>query len=110
MGAAAAVIAAQRARQERELIDHLRDREAFSPATATALRPQRSMGQAILRKLVSEKAVLQTGDLYWLDEAAYAAMRAARERNAAWAIGIVIGIVMMLALGAALVAVMVGRG
>jgi hypothetical protein len=110
MGAAVAALAAQRARQERELVEHLRGQKAFSPATATALRPQRAMGQAILRKLVSEKAVLQTADLYWLDEAAYAAMRAARERNAAWAIGIIVGIVVMLALGAALVAVTVGRG
>src|ERR1700761_3625274 len=90
MGAVVAAVAAQRARQERELIEHLRAAKAFSSASATALRPQRAMGQAILRKLLSEQAVVQTGDLYWLNEAAYEVMRAQRMRNAQWSVGVVL--------------------
>ena len=83
MGAVVAVLAAQRARQERELVEHLRQNHAFSATTATALRPQGRIGQAILRELVRRRAVLETGgDLFWLDESVYAEIRASRQRFA----------------------------
>lgn len=83
MGAVVAVVAAQRARQERELVEHLRQSQAFSAATATALRPQPRIGRAILRELVRRRAVLETGaDLFWLDESVYAEIRSSRQRFA----------------------------
>ena len=44
MGAIARVIAAQRTRQERDLVEHLRDQKALSSASAAALRPQQPGG------------------------------------------------------------------
>lgn len=83
MGAIVAVAAAQRVRQERELIDHMREHKALSAGAATELRPQRRIGQAVLRRLVRARAVLEAGSgQYWLDEAAYATMRAKRQRTA----------------------------
>ena len=93
MGAVVAVVAAQRARQERELVEHLRQCQAFSAATATALRPQARIGQAILGELVRRRAVLQTeADLFWLDERAYAAICSSRQRFATTSVLIILAV------------------
>jgi tryptophan synthase beta subunit len=81
MGAVVAIAAAQRIKQENELIDFLRKQNALSASAATELRPQRRVGQVVLEKLLKERAVLETGaGRYWLDEAAYAAMQSQRRR------------------------------
>lgn len=77
----AAIVAAQRKRSERELIAELRAKNALSSAAAIELDPQRRMGRSVLQSLVRHSAVLRTPNgAYWLDEAAYSAWRARRQR------------------------------
>ncbi|MES1200689.1 MAG: hypothetical protein ABUS57_04485 [Pseudomonadota bacterium] len=84
------VIAAQRMRKERRLVTHLREQGALSAASATGFGAPQGMSQAALRGLLRHGAVQQTSNgAYWLDEPAYTAMRAKRQRNAFVALTIV---------------------
>ncbi|HVY90828.1 MAG TPA: hypothetical protein VG942_18320 [Hyphomonadaceae bacterium] len=80
MGAAAAIVAAQRARLEREFVNHLREHKALSRETAALLRPQRWIGRRALLALVAEGSIVSVGeDMYWLNEAAYAVAQKRRQ-------------------------------
>ncbi len=66
-------------REERELVDYLREQGALSPDAATALEPQRGLGGAGFRTLVRHGVVAQTAaGLFWLNEAAFRKTRARR--------------------------------
>jgi hypothetical protein len=98
MGTAAAIVAAQRARLVREIVDHLREQKAFSPETAALVRPQQRMGRSALQSMLRDGSVVSAGeDRYWLDEAGYAAARKRRVTTVAW-----IGVGLALLAGIAL--------
>jgi hypothetical protein len=85
MGTAAAVVAAQRARLVREFVNHLREHKSFSRETAALIRPQRWMGRRTLQSLVANGSIVSAGgDLYWLDEAAFAAAQKRRRGRVMW--------------------------
>lgn len=70
-GAAAAAVI----RSEKKIVAALRSAGAVSSGTGIALHDGRLIERNALRRLLRHKAVLQTGDLYWLDEAAYEEMK-----------------------------------
>ena len=106
MGAAAAIIAAQGARLEREFVDHLREHKSFSRETAALLRPQRSMGKRVLLALVADGSIVSAGeDMYWLDEAAYAVAQKRRQGRMVW---IVLAAVVLIVAAMALVVLKAG--
>jgi hypothetical protein len=75
------IIAAQRMRSERAMVQTLRAAEAFAPDRAVALPPQQNLGRLALRGLLHQTAIRQTAPgLYYLDEPVYAAVRTARRR------------------------------
>jgi acetylornithine deacetylase/succinyl-diaminopimelate desuccinylase-like protein len=78
---AGAVIAAQRMRAERRMIEALRDAGAFSADRAIPLMPERNLGRLALRGLLRQNAIRQArpGE-YFLDEPVYAAVRTSRRR------------------------------
>ncbi len=79
MSNAGAVVAVLRLRKEREIVAALRERAAVSEKAAATLTPTGGMKQSALRSLVGNGAVRETGaGAYYLDEAAYAAMRSKR--------------------------------
>ncbi|WP_426050510.1 M20/M25/M40 family metallo-hydrolase [Brevundimonas sp. SL161] len=78
---AGAVIAAQRMRAERRMIEALRAAEAFSPDRAIPLAPDRNLARLALRGLLRQNAIRQArAGLYYLDEPVYAAVRKSRQR------------------------------
>lgn len=100
-GANAAIVAAS-IKAERRIAETLRDAGATSSAAATGLKPDRLIQRGALRRLVRRGVVRQTGDRYWLDEPAWAAMTE-RRRGAA-------RLVMVLAVLAAIVLTAVALG
>jgi hypothetical protein len=82
----AAMMAAMAARTERRLAERLRDADARSAGRAVPLLQDTRMQRRQLARLVRAGAVHQTGDGYWLDEAAYAASRDRRRRVAGLAL------------------------
>ena len=79
MSNAGAVVAVLRLRKEREIVAALRDRAAVSEKAAATLTPSGGIKGSVLRSLVRNGAVRETGaGAFYLDEAAYAAMRSRR--------------------------------
>lgn len=80
---AGAVIAAQRMRAERRMIEALRAAEAFSPDKAIPLAPDKNLARLALRGLLRQNAIRQAqAGFYYLDEPVYAAVRKSRQRLA----------------------------
>ena len=78
---AGAVIAAQRMQAERQMIEALKAAEAFSPAKAIPLAPDRNLARLALRGLLRQNAIRQAqAGFYYLDEPVYAAVRKSRQR------------------------------
>ena len=78
---AGAVIAANRMRAERRMIETLREAEAFSPDKAIPLAPDRNLARLALRGLLRQNAIRQAqAGFYYLDEPVYAAVRKNRQR------------------------------
>ncbi|WP_298162576.1 M20/M25/M40 family metallo-hydrolase [Brevundimonas sp.] len=78
---AGAVIAAQRMRAERQMIEALKAAEAFSPEKAIPLAPDRNLARLALRGLLRQNAIRQArAGFYYLDEPVYAAVRKSRRR------------------------------
>ncbi len=78
---AGAVIAAQKMRAERRMIEALREAQAFSPDRAIPLAPERNLSRLALRGLMRQNAIRQaTPGTYYLDEPVYAAVRKHRQR------------------------------
>ena len=75
---AATTVAIMVHRAEVRLIETLRKQGAVSADRAVPLVVGRGFERSTLRRLIRREAVLQTGERYWLDEAAYAALRKAR--------------------------------
>nr|WP_303694209.1 M20/M25/M40 family metallo-hydrolase [Brevundimonas subvibrioides] len=78
---AGAVVAAQRMRAERRMIEALRAAGAFSPDRAIPLAPDRNLARLALRGLLRQNAIRQArAGVYYLDEPVYAAVRKSRQR------------------------------
>ena len=78
---AGAVVAAQRMRAERRMIEALRAAEAFSPDKAIPLSPDSNLARLALRGLLRQNAIRQAqAGFYYLDEPVYAAVRKSRQR------------------------------
>jgi hypothetical protein len=97
MSNAGAALMAVRMRRERQIIAALREHAALSQATATPLRRPDGLGRAALRSLIRNGAVTEVGTgSYYLDEAAYDAMRSKRRLR--------MGVMLLIVLAAAVVA------
>ena len=78
---AGAVVAAQRMRAERRMIEALRAAGAFSPDRAIPLAPDWNLARLALRGLLRQNAIRQArAGVYYLDEPVYAAVRKSRQR------------------------------
>ena len=76
------MVAAVRLRRERQLVGRLRDLDALSADHAALLGSPRGMASAVLRGLIRNGVVVkESEDAYWLNEAAYADMRARRRKR-----------------------------
>lgn len=82
------IVAAARLRAERRLVEHLRAAGALAAPAATPIPEQRGMGSRALGRLVAAGAIRPAAAGYYLDEANYAAHRAARTRRAIAILGV----------------------
>ena len=74
-----AIVAAVKLRKERNLVALLREHNATSAANAIEIDKQVGLANAAFRSLLRNGAIIQSQpDRYWLDETAYAKMRATR--------------------------------
>jgi len=81
MSSAGGIIAAQKIRAERQMIETLRAAQAFSPDRAVPLAPERNLARLALRGLLRQNAIRQAAPgTYYLDEPVYAAVRKSRQR------------------------------
>ncbi len=100
MSNAGAVVAAIRMRKERGIVTALRDRGAVSDRTAMAIEIKRGMERNVMRDLLRHGAVKETAaGTFYLDEAAYEAMRSERRRRG---IIVAVSIIVVLAIVAVL--------
>jgi hypothetical protein len=86
---AGAVAVAAARRGERRIVHALRDQGATSQDRAASLVAHRPGGRMALKRLIRGGAVREIDDRYWLDEAAYAAMREARRMRVVFALVVV---------------------
>jgi hypothetical protein len=86
---AGAVAVAAARRGERRIVHALRDQGATSQDRAASLVAHRPGGRMALKRLIHGGAVREIDDRYWLDEAAYAAMREARRMRVVFALVVV---------------------
>jgi hypothetical protein len=97
MSNAGAALIAVRMRRERQIVAALREHAALSPTTATPLIRPDGLGRAALRSLIRNGAVTEVGaGSYYLDGAAYDAMRSRRRLR--------LGVMLLIVLAAATVA------
>lgn len=83
-----AVVAAMRARREREIVGVLTAMDALDAGSAVPFTPADRMARQVLARLERRGAVHVAGNgRYWIDPAAYRAMVARRRRTALWIIG-----------------------
>ncbi|MDP1912017.1 hypothetical protein [Brevundimonas sp.] len=96
-----AVVVAMARRAERAVVQTLREHGATSADRAAPLSLNRPGGRAAVKRLVRREAVRESGDRYWLDEAAYETMRDGRRVRAVFAMIVVAAIVIaIIAFGA----------
>ena len=96
-----AVVVAMARRAERAVVQTLREHGATSADRAVPLSLNRPGGRAALKRLVRREAVRESGDRYWLDEAAYETMRDGRRVRAVFALIVVAAIIIaIIAFGA----------
>ena len=87
-----AVVVAMARRAERQVVQTLREHGALSADRAVPLALSRAGGRAALRRLVRSRSVRESGDRYWLDEAAYEAMGESRRVRMVFAL-IIVGLI-----------------
>ncbi|CAN5315962.1 M20/M25/M40 family metallo-hydrolase [soil metagenome] len=75
MSAVSGAVAAAHMRAERKIVQALRSAGATSVQTAIALPGGRVIQRGSMRQLLRHRAVVPAGELFWLDEAAYAEMK-----------------------------------
>lgn len=92
--AAAAVVA----RARREIVSHMMQHNAVSPANAVRWIPDRRIQQRMLDRFVRRGVIVETAeDTYYLDLPAYDEWARSRRRRAAFALGSVAAIGAILA-------------
>ncbi|MES1201388.1 MAG: hypothetical protein ABUS57_08045 [Pseudomonadota bacterium] len=92
------IVAAVRLRKERALVGHLRELGALSADHAALLGAPRGMANAVLRGLIRNGVVVKASeDAYWLNESAYAEMRARRRKRIAIVLSCVVVVLCIVA-------------
>lgn len=99
----AAIAAAMAAKARREICEHFEERDAFGPTQAIEYDPPSDLHRRQFESLVARGILLDTVDgRYWFDRAAF---RAEEERNRAAAVAMLKILLIIFAIGIAVIAI-----
>jgi hypothetical protein len=100
MSTAAVAVAAANARARRRILEALREQGALSPSSAGGLDQTDGLRQRMLSRLLRDGVVVQPEpDRFYLDEARLAEWEAAWRKRRTQVLTVVLGALVLLALG-----------